>query len=78
MITAGFTAQLRNYGKISNFCPAPLLNCFTAQSHEKKGNKYLHGLDFYENGVKYKLFSPMYTGVANLANALWNIKELVY
>lgn len=66
-----FTGQLGGFPNLSQVCPATLLNAFTADMRKRQS-------DFYENGATYKIFAPQYTGIANLANALWNIKTLVF
>lgn len=63
--------QLGDFSNMTKVCPATLLNAFTANMIERAS-------DFYANGTEYKLFCPQYTGVANLTNALWNIKRLVF
>ncbi len=67
----GFTGQLSGYSNMTKVCPATLLNAFTA-------NMIQRASDFYANGAQYKIFCPQYTGLANLANSLWNIKRLVF
>lgn len=71
MFTRAFTGQLKGFEMLSTVCPATLLNAFTADMRERES-------DFYLGGSTYKIFAPQYTGVANLVNALWNIKTLVY
>jgi pyruvate-formate lyase len=66
-----FNFELAGFGNLSTICPASLLNAFTANMRSR-------GSDFYENGSEYKIFCPQYTGLANLANSLYNIKTLVY
>ena len=68
---AAFYGELCGYSNMSKICPSSLLNAFTANMIER-------GSDFHENGTEYKLFCPQYTGVANLVNSLWNIKQLVF
>ena len=70
-IAKNFTFQLFNYGKVSDIYPTSLLNAFTAGFDTRKA-------DFYSNGVTYNQFCPQFTGVANLTNALWNIKKYVF
>ena len=67
----GANGHLGGYGNITNVCPAPLLNAFVHNSHEK-------GADLYQNGARYNIFAPQYSGMANLANAMWNIRKLVF
>jgi hypothetical protein len=63
--------MLSNYENNTAVCPATLLNAFTTDMRKRES-------DFYENGCNYKIFAPQFTGVANLTNALWNIKKLVF
>jgi len=66
-----FQGQLSNFGKLTEVCPATLLNAFTATQIDRES-------DFYQNGAEYKLFCPQFTGISNLVNSLWNIKQLVF
>jgi hypothetical protein len=66
-----FKGELSGFNNLTTVCPATLLNAFTADMRTRAS-------DFYANGTQYKIFCPQYTGVANLVNALWNIKQLVY
>ena len=63
--------MLGNFENNTSVCPASLLNAFTTDMRARQS-------DFYENGCTYKLFAPQYTGVANLTNALKNIRKLVF
>ena len=71
IVTKNYTGQLGNYGRVSEIFPTSLLNAFTSGFVERKK-------DFYSNGTKYNIFAPQYTGISNLANALWNIKKYVF
>lgn len=70
-MSRAFAGQLSGFTDLSEFCPATLLNAFTADMRERES-------DFYLNGATYKIFCPQFTGVANLTNALWNIRTLVF
>ena len=70
-MTKNYTNQLGNFGKVSDIFPTSLLNAFTEGFVKRKK-------DFYSNGTQYNLFAPQYTGIANLTNALWNIKKYVF
>lgn len=67
----GANGHLGGYGSITSICPATMLNAFTHGNREK-------GADLYSNGARYNLFAPQYTGLTNLVNAMWNIRELVF
>lgn len=67
----GANGHLGGYGNITDVCPATLINAFVHESREK-------GADLYRNGARYNIFAPQYVGMANLINAMWNIKSLVY
>ena len=71
MMRSRFAGQLSGFSNMTKVCPATLLNPFIANMAERES-------DFYANGAEYKLFCPQYTGLANLANSLWNIKKLVF
>ena len=63
--------MLSGYLNMSQFCPATLLNAFTADMRKRES-------DFYSNGTNYRMVCPQYSAIPNLTNALWNIKQLVY
>jgi hypothetical protein len=71
LMNRNFKGELSGFSNLTKVCPATLLNAFTADMRKR-------GSDFYANGTQYKIFCPQYTGVANLVNSLWNIKQLVF
>lgn len=63
--------SLRDFGRMENVCPAPLLSLFINDCLAK-------GQDIYGGGARYNVFGPCFTALANTINALWAIKTMCF
>jgi Dyp-type peroxidase family len=62
---------LAGFGRVSTVCPSPLLSCFVDDCIEK-------GLDQYAGGPRYTVFGPGFTGLPNVINSLYAVRQLVF
>ena len=60
-----------NRHRRNDHCVNPLLSCFVNDCLER-------GLDIEQGGAKYNWIMPSFVGMANLVDALYAIKELVF
>lgn len=63
--------SLRDFGRMEEVCPAPLLSLFINDCLTK-------GQDIYGGGARYNVFGPCFTALANTINALWAIKTMCF
>lgn len=63
--------SLRDFGRMENVCPAPLLSLFINDCLTK-------GQDIYGGGARYNVYGPCFTSLANTVNALWAIKTMCF
>ena len=70
-IEENFLVQNVNRHRRNDHCVNPLLSCFVNDCLER-------GLDIEQGGAKYNWIMPSFVGMANLVDALYAIKELVF
>ena len=63
--------SLRDFGRMEDVCPAPLLSLFINDCLTK-------GQDIYGGGARYNVYGPCFTALANTINALWAIKAMCF
>ncbi|UCE17911.1 MAG: Dyp-type peroxidase [Gemmatimonadota bacterium] len=66
-----YNGMLSRYGNLSKVCPSPLLSALIDDCLERSR-------DLTAGGARYKLLSPLMSGIATAIDSLWAIRHMVF